>query len=103
MVRTQLGSSSSIAFESSPKVKDFLEALGDERLQHIPHPGSNWDKVLRWAENIGEYVLVFHEAVPDFMLDNEDATRLIWGSCLSLLQVSSSAITLCSWMEINKF
>jgi hypothetical protein len=103
MIRTQLGSSSSIVFDSSPTVEDFLEALANERLRHMPHDGSNWDKVLRWAENIGGHVLIFHEAVHDFMLNSEDATRLIWGSCLSLLQVSSPAVMLCSRMEIDKF
>lgn len=94
MIRTQLGSSSSIVFDSSPTVEDFLEALANERLRHMPHDGSNWDKVLRWAENIGGHVLIFHEAVHDFMLNSEDATRLIWGSCLSLLQMGPSQISI---------
>lgn len=102
MIRTQLGSSSSTVFDSSPEFNGLLEALANERLQRMPHDGSDWDEVLRWTEDIEVYVLIFHEAVHDFML-SEDATKRILRSCLSLLQVSSSAITLCSRMEIDKF
>ncbi|KAF2812543.1 uncharacterized protein BDZ99DRAFT_413339 [Mytilinidion resinicola] len=84
MLRTRLGGSSNVMFESSQTAEDFMEALENERLRHMPHDGSKWDAVLRWAESIGGHVLVFHEAVQDFMMQSEDATRLIWGSCSRL-------------------
>ena len=88
LIKTRLGSAAEEVFGGSQTFDDFLDALENERLRHMPHDGSEWDKVLRWAESFAEYMYMFHESVKSFMEHSEEATRLIWGSCLSLLQVS---------------
>lgn len=87
-MRVQFGRSTSIAFDGHGSVHDFLRMLKNERFRWMPHDGSNWDKVLKWADNIGGVVLLSHEILNDFMLNSEDATRLICDSCTSLIKVS---------------
>lgn len=88
LVKTQLGDSFDTVFDSNRTFEDFLEALTTERLRHMPHKGSKWDNVLRWAEIFAAQVFDFHEAVRGFMLHSDNAAQLIWASCISLLQVS---------------
>jgi hypothetical protein len=88
IMRTKFGRSTSVAFEGHGSVHDFLKLLKNERFRYMPHDGSNWDKVLKWADNIGGVVLLSHGVLNEFMLNSEDATRLICDSCTSLIQVS---------------
>lgn len=87
MVQSRFGQHTSIILDSTPTFDDFLDALAETRLRHMPHDGSKWDKVLRWAEGFTRHVHIFQQAVQGFMNDSEQATRMIWGSCLFLLQV----------------
>ncbi|KAF2089031.1 hypothetical protein K490DRAFT_38494 [Saccharata proteae CBS 121410] len=87
IMKTRLGSSSSQFLESIYTIDDFLEAIASERIRFMPHDGSKWDKVLRWAECFAGYIYILHEAVHGFMPHSETATRMIWSSVLSLLQM----------------
>jgi hypothetical protein len=87
--RPNLGRSTSVAFEGQGTVHDFLRMLKNERFRHMPHDGSNWDRILRWADNTAGVVLLSIGILRDFMLNSEDATRLICDSCSSLIQVCS--------------
>ncbi|KAF2203817.1 hypothetical protein GQ43DRAFT_497645 [Delitschia confertaspora ATCC 74209] len=71
------GRSAGVAFEGQGTIHDFLQTLKSERFRYMPHDGSNWDKVLKWAENIGGVVLLSHGVLDEFMLNSADATRLI--------------------------
>jgi hypothetical protein len=51
--------------------------------------GSNWDRILKWADNIGGVVLLSLGVLSEFMLNSEDATRLICDSCTALIQLGS--------------
>ncbi|KAF2137458.1 uncharacterized protein K452DRAFT_235652 [Aplosporella prunicola CBS 121167] len=91
-VQARLGSSSGL-LDSIATFDDFLDALAAERLRFMPHDGSQWDKVLRWAEGFAGYVYIFHDAVSGFMLHSEDATKMIWSSVLALLQMGPRQAT----------
>jgi hypothetical protein len=86
--RPRFGRTTSVAFEGHHSVQDFLKTLKNERFRHMPHDGSYWDRVLKWADNIGGVVLLSHGILNDFMLNSEDATRLICDSCTLLISVS---------------
>ena len=85
--RPRFGRSVSVAFEGKGTVHDFLRFLKNERFRHMPHDGSSWDKILKWADNIGGVVLLSVGVLSEFMLNSEEATRLICDSCTSLIQV----------------
>lgn len=63
--------------------------LKNERFKHMPHDGSSWDRILKWADNIGGIVLLSVGVLSEFMLNSEDATRLICDSCTALIQVNA--------------
>lgn len=88
-MRPRFGRTISVAFDGHSSVHDFLKMLKNERFRYMPHDGSNWDKVLKWADNIGGVVLLSHGILNDFMLNSEDATRLICDSSSSLIQAST--------------
>jgi hypothetical protein len=67
------------------------KTLKNERFKHMPHDGSSWDRILKWADNVGGVVLLSVGVLSEFMLNSEDATRLICDSCTSLIQVSAGA------------
>ncbi|KAF2198647.1 hypothetical protein GQ43DRAFT_443154 [Delitschia confertaspora ATCC 74209] len=92
IMRPFFGRSTSVAFEGRGTIHDFLQTLKNERFRYMPHDGSNWDKVLKWAENIGGVVLLSHGVLDEFMLNSADATRLICDSCISLIRMGSSHI-----------
>ncbi|KAL9593550.1 MAG: hypothetical protein Q9219_007499 [cf. Caloplaca sp. 3 TL-2023] len=68
-------------------IEDFLEFIERERLTHMPHRGSHWDKVLKWAEFFSLQVSGYAETVESFMAESKFAARLIWTACRALLQL----------------
>ncbi|KAF2737069.1 hypothetical protein EJ04DRAFT_135561, partial [Polyplosphaeria fusca] len=92
LLRPRFGRTTSVAFDGHGSVHDFLRMLKNERFRYMPHDGSNWDKVLKWADNIGGIVLLSHGILNEFMLNSEDATRLVCDSCTSLIQLGSDQI-----------
>lgn len=73
-------------------MEDFLEFIERERLTHMPHRGSHWDKVLKWAEFFSLQVSGYANTVDSFIADSKLAARLIWTACRALLQVSSNIL-----------
>ncbi|KAF3044351.1 hypothetical protein E8E12_009191 [Didymella heteroderae] len=90
--RPRFGRSVSVAFEGKGTVHGFLRFLKNERFRHMPHDGSSWDKILKWADNIGGVVLLSVGVLSEFMLNSEEATQLICDSCTSLIQLGSAHI-----------
>lgn len=74
-------------------IEDFLEFIERERLTHMPHRGSHWDKVLKWAEFFSLQVSGYANAADSFMAESKLAARLIWAACRALLQVWSNTLT----------
>lgn len=73
---------------SKPESLDsFLDFVASDRLRRVPHRGSRWDKILRWAEYFAIQISTLHESVSLFAPNSTETSRLIWQSCQTLLQV----------------
>jgi hypothetical protein len=71
-------------------IDSFLEYIESERLAHMPHRGSRWDKVLKWAEFYAVQIAGYQKAVSSFVQESKGAAQLIWVACRLLLEVSFS-------------
>lgn len=69
-------------------MEDVLEYIERQRLTHMPHRGSHWDKVLKWAEFFALQVSGYAAAMEPFAPEGKAAARLIWIATQSLLDVS---------------
>jgi hypothetical protein len=87
--KRSLNSTSAEVFEESKDVGVVLDFIAGERLRRYPHPGSKYDKTLRWAEYFATQVHAFSETVSEFVLYSSEAAHIMFGSCMLLLQVSS--------------
>ena len=65
----------------------LLDFIAAERLRSMPHRGSKWDKVLKWAETFAGEVDFFSNAIDCFAIHSQESARLIFGSCRVLLEV----------------
>lgn len=72
----------------SMTIDSFLDYIESERLTHMPHHGSRWDKVLKWAEFYAVQIAGFQKAVSPFLQDSKSAAQLIWVASRLLLEVS---------------
>ena len=68
-------------------IEEFLEYIEHQRLTYMPHKGSHWDKVLRWAEFFAIQISGYATIVEAFVPDVKIAARLIWIASRALLQV----------------
>lgn len=85
--RRDLDSSSQKVVLSTTDVGIVLDYVAAERLRCMPHPGSRYDKVLRWAEIYVLHVAAFVQNASEAVPSSYEATQQIWGSVLLLLQV----------------
>ena len=69
-------------------IEGFLEYIERQRLTHMPHRGSHWDKVLKWAEFFAFQISGYADAVGPFVSNSKTAAQLIWTASESLLDVS---------------
>ncbi|MCJ1395329.1 hypothetical protein MMC18_008490 [Xylographa bjoerkii] len=72
---------------SSTTISGFLKYIERERLTSMPHRGSRWDKVLKWAEFFALQVSGYSKVVEPFVPDSKDATKLILAACRVLLEI----------------
>lgn len=75
------------AFVATDSVESFLDFVAADRLRRMPHRGSRWDKILRWAEHFSTQVSRYHEFVNPFVPNSQQTAKLIWASCRILIQV----------------
>ena len=68
-------------------IDGFLEYIERQRLTHMPHRGSRWDKVLKWAEFFGLQVSAYAKAIESFVPDSQSAAKLMWAASRTLLEV----------------
>lgn len=87
MYRTEFGSSSEQYLSSCESVEVFFDIIARIRLHQMPHHGSRWDKVLKWAEFFATQVQIHSEVVSQFADYANKAARIIWSSSLSLIKV----------------
>lgn len=71
-------------------IEGFLDYIERERLTHMPHKGSKWDKVLKWAEFFAIQTRGYELAVGSFVPDSGVAAKLIWVAMRVLLGVSET-------------
>lgn len=70
-------------------VDQLLEYVERQRLIYMPHRGSHWDKVLKWAEYFALQISAYVTAVGPFVLESKIAAQLVWIASRSLLRVVS--------------
>ncbi|KAL8687481.1 MAG: hypothetical protein Q9218_006359, partial [Villophora microphyllina] len=68
-------------------IDDFLEFIERQRLTHMPHRGSHWDKVLKWAEFFALQISGYSTALKSFVPESKAAAQLIWTASQSLLRL----------------
>jgi hypothetical protein len=68
-------------------IEGFLDYIERERLTHMPHRGSTWDRVLKWAEFFALQVSAFENVVKSFVPESENAAKLIWIASRALLEL----------------
>lgn len=68
-------------------VEDYFEYIERQRLTYMPHRGSHWDKVLKWAEFFGLQISGYADTVEPFTAESRFAAKLIWTACRALLEV----------------
>lgn len=87
MYRSELGQSSDKFLQSCKSVESFFDFVATIRLSQMPHHGSRWDKILKWAEFFTGQVSTYSEEVSSFTTQSEQATNIIYASCKTLLEV----------------
>ncbi|KAF7865884.1 hypothetical protein EAF04_006049 [Stromatinia cepivora] len=87
MYRSELGKSSEKFLQSCKSVESFFDFVAAIRLSQIPHHGSRWDKILKWAEFFTGQVSTYSEEVSSFTTQSEQATNAIYASCKTLLEM----------------
>ncbi|RLL96298.1 hypothetical protein CFD26_102151 [Aspergillus turcosus] len=94
MVRTvsrecepRLGMSASAIQAKAPTIDAFFDAIAAERLRRMPADGSRLDGALRRASRLAFAVASLRDAVVSFMDGANEATQLVWGGLLLLLEM----------------
>lgn len=84
----ELGSSASaLSTTSYHSIIDWIRA---ERMSHLPPEGSNYDKVLLWAQLFIDRLHLFESAIKDFAGDSYLAAQLSYGYCAMLLELGKT-------------
>lgn len=86
--RKQLSSNADDILYGVPTIDDLLGFIAAERLRSMPHKGSAWDKVLKWAEGFSKKVDVFCYTIGSFTLARREGEQMVYGCCRTLLKVS---------------
>ncbi|MCJ1265779.1 hypothetical protein MMC22_005659 [Lobaria immixta] len=74
-------------FSESESEESFLNFVANERLHRMPHRGSRWDKILRWAEYFATQVSTLHESVSSFVPNSAETANVVWAGCRILIQM----------------
>lgn len=61
--------------------------IAEERLRRMPHRGSRWDKILKWAEDFAKKLSLFEVTDDSFIPSSKEAVHLILASVQLLLTV----------------
>ena len=72
-------------------IEGFLEFIDRHRLTYMPHRGSHWDKVLKWAEYFAVQISGYATTLEAFVPESKAASQLIWTALQAMLRVSHSS------------
>ncbi|KAL3476742.1 hypothetical protein BJX99DRAFT_136204 [Aspergillus californicus] len=78
----------------SPSVDVFFDTVAHERLRRMPADGSRLDSALRRASRLAFAVASLRDSVTGFMDGAEEATTMIWGTILLLLEMGIDNIVI---------
>ncbi|KAH8592205.1 hypothetical protein B0O99DRAFT_518287 [Bisporella sp. PMI_857] len=67
-------------------IEEFSDYITRERLRSMPHRGSLWDRVLRWAEFYALQVAAYAENIVSFVPESYDASKHVFVLLRSLLE-----------------
>ena len=98
--KKELGSQADDVLSGTPTFDSLLDFIATERLRSMPHKGSKWDEVLKWAESFARNVDMYSHSVSSFLVCSWESARLIWGSCRFLLQVSPLGALNCACSRV---
>ncbi|KAL5332530.1 hypothetical protein BJX70DRAFT_383877 [Aspergillus crustosus] len=84
---SRLGVTSDQLQAKSPTVDVFFDSIATERLRRMPADGSRLDSALRRASRLAFAVASLRDSVTSFIDGAEDATQMIWGTTLLLLEM----------------
>ncbi|KAF9892602.1 hypothetical protein FE257_001004 [Aspergillus nanangensis] len=82
----RLAMSSNELLAKAPTADDFFDAIAAERLRRMPPDGSRLDGALRRASGLAFAVASLRDSVESFIDGAEEASKMIWGSLLVLLE-----------------
>jgi hypothetical protein len=69
-------------------LEKYISSIADERLIHLPHRGSSWDRVLMEAEFFGLQLASFADVVHHFVPGALAASNTALASCHFLIEVN---------------
>ncbi|PYH98450.1 NACHT domain protein [Aspergillus ellipticus CBS 707.79] len=84
---SRLGLSATEVQAKAPTLDVFFDAIAAERLRRMPPDGSRLDGALRRASRLAVAVGSLRDSVSSFMDGAEEATKLVWGTTLLLLEM----------------
>lgn len=84
---TRLGLTAEEIENKAPSLDVFFDTIAAERLRRMPADGSRLDGVLRRASRLAVAVGSLRDAVSSYMDGADEATALVWGTTLLLLEV----------------
>lgn len=85
--RKHLSSRADEILLSTPTSHSLIQFIAAERLRSMPHKGSTWDKVLKWAESFAKRIDTYTFTIGGFASYGCEGSRVIYGCCRALLQV----------------
>lgn len=71
-------------------IEDFSDYIARERLNSMPHRGSLWDRVLRWAEFYALQIATYTEIIGSFSPESRDSAMHIFTLLRSLLELGEN-------------
>ncbi|RAL11990.1 ATP-binding protein [Aspergillus homomorphus CBS 101889] len=89
---TRLGLTAEEIESKAPSLDDFFETIAAERLRRMPPDGSRLDGVLRRASRLAVAVGSLRDSVSSYMDGADEATALVWGTTLLLLEMGIDQI-----------
>lgn len=89
---TRLAMPASELLAKAPTADDFFDAIAAERLRRMPPDGSRLDGALRRASGLAFAVASLRDSVYSFIDGADEASKMIWGATLVLLEVSTMKV-----------
>ena len=71
----------------STTIESFLEFITKERLTRVPHRGSLWDRVLKYAEYFALQISAYGESIGKFAPKSKSGSQLALANCRLLLEL----------------